>query len=528
MSLRVKEERLYVENQLGDQSLQAVFQGTVELPTNAPEIARVVWVKGRPVVSKVTAGEDQVKLQGAIDIQMVYVPEVLEGDPVELQRVEWPGAVPFDHYVEIVGVEPHMAAHAAMEVVGCEYEVRSDQRVIDLDVVTQTSAMVRLSEAHTVITSAAVGPPKKLAVDEITINTRAPILEAPFHKEITGIVELPEDTDPMAKILDLNCQIVIPPVEVVQGGMHIRGTAAVDIIYTAVGGAVRRAVFENQLPFEVHHTDAVLKPEMGVEVDTAPRWEGFVVNDGRAIRIELVVSGTAKVYRKQAVRILTDLACPTDESIETRKETIYANNLVNEKVQQGTVQGVIELGDAAPPIRELIRATARPQVNDYRIDEDKITIDGTLDVELIYLAYTDEELKPLHAAVFPAAIPMQQTIIVGGAQPGMKVHFNTQVKDIKTDLINRETIEVFITLRTEVQVLEEVRTDVVVEAIEMTAADPDPPSITYVFVQEKDTLWKLARQYHTDESAILEANSWLQAEPDQQVRPGDKICIPRK
>jgi len=215
-------------------------------------------------------------------------------------------------------------------------------------------------------------------------------------------------------------------------------------------------------------------------------------------------------------------------SIETRKETIYANNLVNEKVQQGTVQGVIELGDAAPPIRELIRATARPQVNDYRIDEDKITIDGTLDVELIYLAYTDEELKPLHAAVFPAAIPMQQTIIVGGAQPGMKVHFNTQVKDIKTDLINRETIEVFITLRTEVQVLEEVRTDVVVEAIEMTAADPDPPSITYVFVQEKDTLWKLARQYHTDESAILEANSWLQTEPDQQVRPGDKICIPRK
>ena len=59
-----------------------------------------------------------------------------------------------------------------------------------------------------------------------------------------------------------------------------------------------------------------------------------------------------------------------------------------------------------------------------------------------------------------------------------------------------ETIEVFITLRTEVQVLEEVRTDVVVEAIEMTAADPDPPSITYVFVQEKDTLWKLAAVPH--------------------------------
>lgn len=528
MSLRVKEERLYVENQLGDNSLQAVFQGTVELPVHAEGIARVVWIKGHPVIAKVSAGEDQVQLQGAIDLEMVYVPEVLEGDVPELQRVKWPSAIPFDHYVEIVGVEPDMAADVSMEVLGCEYEVRSDQRVVDVDVITLTSAVVRQGQSHSVITSAAVGPPKKLAVDEITVNTRAAILEVPFHKEVTGVIELPEDADPIAKVLDVACTIVIPPVEVVQGAVHIRGAAAVDVIYTAPGGAVRRVVFENQLPFIVDHTDARLKPDMGAVVRTVASWEEFVVNDGRGLRLELAVSGTAKIYRKQAVRILTDLACPTDESIETRKETLYLDNLVNEKVQQSTAQGVIELREGEPPIRELLRAAARPQIRDLRIEEDKITIDGVLDVEFIYLAYTDEELKPLHAAAFPGVIPFQQTIIVGGAQPGMKVNLDVQVKDIKTDLINRETVEVYAVLRAGVEVLEEIRTDVVVEAIEMTEADPDPPSITYVFVQEKDTLWKLARQYHADETAILQANSWLQAEEDQTLRPGDKICIPRK
>ncbi len=528
MSLRVKEERLYVENQFGDSSLQAVFQGTVELPMHSEGIARVIWLKGHPVVSKVTAGEDQVKLQGAVDLEMVYVPEALEGDIPELQRVKWPGAIPFDHYVELVGVEPHMAADVSLEVIGCEYEVRPDQRVIDVDVITETSAVVRMGQAHSVITSASVGPPKKLAVDEITINTRAPIVEVPFHKEVTGVIELPEDGEPIGKVLDVDCTITVPPVEVTQGAMHIRGTAVVDVIYAAAGGAVRRFVLENQLPFVVDYSDASLKPDLGVEVKTHAQWEEFVVNDGRGIRIELAVTGTAKAYRKQAVRVLTDLACPSDESIETRKETLYVDNLVNEKVQQSTAQGVIELREADPPIRELLRATARPQVNDYRIDEDKITIDGVLDVEFIYLAYTDEELKPLHAVHFPGAIPFQQTIIVGGVQPGMKLNLDAKVKDVKTDLINRETVEVFAAVRTEVQVLEEVRTDVVVEAIEMTVADPDPPSITYVFVQEKDTLWKLARQYHADETAILQANSWLQAEEDQRLRPGDKICIPRK
>ena len=84
MSLRVKEERLYVENQLGDQSLQAVSRDSGTAYKCSGNSSELCGVKGRPVVSKVTAGEDQVKLQGATDIQMVYVPEVLEGDPVEL------------------------------------------------------------------------------------------------------------------------------------------------------------------------------------------------------------------------------------------------------------------------------------------------------------------------------------------------------------------------------------------------------------------------------------------------------------
>ena len=36
-----------------------------------------------------------------------------------------------------------------------------------------------------------------------------------------------------------------------------------------------------------------------VEVKTHAQWEEFVVNDGRGIRIELAVTGTAKAYRRR-------------------------------------------------------------------------------------------------------------------------------------------------------------------------------------------------------------------------------------
>jgi len=40
MSLRVREDCLIAENQLGENTLQAVFQGVVELPSLAAPIAR--------------------------------------------------------------------------------------------------------------------------------------------------------------------------------------------------------------------------------------------------------------------------------------------------------------------------------------------------------------------------------------------------------------------------------------------------------------------------------------------------------
>jgi len=48
MSLSVREDRLVAVNRIGENTLQSVLQGTVELPGDAPPVERVVWVKASP------------------------------------------------------------------------------------------------------------------------------------------------------------------------------------------------------------------------------------------------------------------------------------------------------------------------------------------------------------------------------------------------------------------------------------------------------------------------------------------------
>lgn len=527
MSLRVREDCLIAENQLGENTLQAVFQGVVELPSLAAPIARVVWVKGYPMINSLGVEQDRVHIQGVIDIQMVYAPETLEEETALLEQVDWPGALPFDHYVEVIGAEPGMVPDVDFKILSCEWEVRADQRLIDLDVITSALARVSQTYEYNVLTSANITPPKKLITDDLGLNTRVPVGELPFRKEISGILELPPDAEKIETILDLSCKPVIPGFNLSQSKVSLQGMTTVDLIYQASDTSVHCLTFEGVLPFEYEHAHPRLTTDTLFKEKIVPIWEGYVVNDGNALRIELQLSGTLQAYKQQSTRVLIDLASPAGDLVQSRKDTVYVDNFVNEKTQQSAAQGVVEIGERLPPIRELLRVIALPQMTDYRIDEDKILLEGVIDIEMIYLAHTEEETKPLFRGVFPNAIPFQQTIIMAGVEPGMKIHVSLEPRDVKPDLINRETVEVMVALRSHVCVNAYLQVEVVVEAVEIEPEDLEPPSIRYVFIQEGDTVWKLARKYHSSEEAIFQGNPTLQDSPSL-LKPGDKIRIPRK
>ena len=65
-----------------------------------------------------------------------------------------------------------------------------------------------------------------------------------------------------------------------------------------------------------------------------------------------------------------------------------------------------------------------------------------------------------------------------------------------------------------------------VEAVAVEPLEEDPPTLTYVFVQSGDTIWKLSRLYHTTEEAIIKANPSLQDDPGA-LRAGERLYIPR-
>ncbi len=527
MGLKVKEEVLHVENSVGENTAQSVLQGTLELPASAPNIERVVWLKGSPFLTDVTIGEDKVAFDGYINMQFVYMSEASELEVAGYQVVPWQNAISFNDFVEVIGAENGMIAQPKIEVLAIDWELEPDQRTLNVDVLTQLSARVKQKEEQRAVTSASINPPKKLAINDVALHTQPLVKELDVQVSFQKTIELPNDSS-IDKVLDLDLQPQITETKITLENIKIGGYLTCDVLYATEEGLIKSFLYDERVPFELVVPNSSGDQELVVEADLRVEAKADTNQDGTVLAVSGKVVGQVKLYQKNYTRAVLEITCSSGDSIEARHEKIKLDNLINEKTQQSSAQGVVEIPDNYPPMREIVKSWGCANVTEYRIDEDKVLVEGTISLEVAYLAHTDEEKRPLYCGVFRNAIPFQQVIALGGVELGMTALVDVKVKETRLDLINRETIEVDVSYRSTVKVMQPFAADVVVEALEVSPLEEDPPTITYIAVQKQDTLWKLAKRYHTSLDTIVAANSWLRERENQQILPGDKVCIPRR
>lgn len=524
MSLSVKENRVVAVNRVGENTLQTVLQGKVELPSTAAPVGRIVWVKGVPAVQSLALDQDRVYVQGAIDLTMVYVPETLEDEPAGLQRVDWPGALPFDTHVEVIGAAPEMVPTVQAAILACEWELAPGQYALDVDLIVAVTAAVEQIQEYTVISDANLAKPVKLSTDGLVLNPLTPPLELQVEKQITGMLDFDPEENAVKTILDLEPQLVWEEPILSDGKLELKGWAGLEVLLEAADRTVKLQNFTQALPLELSWDEPELGPGTVVHPQLEASCAGFVVNEGRNIRVELSLKGMVQAVKPQPIQVLTEISAPGSQ-VEVRTEPITLDSFVTRKEQQGVFRGLVELGQDLPPMREVLKSRAVAHLTDYEVEQDKLVVEGVVDLEIFYLAHSEEDTKPLFRAYFPEVMPFSQTLAVPGLEVGMQPRITVEAAAVRPDLINRETLEAAVTLRFKGDVVEYLEVEVAVEAVEVEPPEEDPPTLTFVFAQSGDTVWKLARRYHTTEDALLEANPSL--DQSAPLKPGEQIFIPR-
>ncbi len=109
---------------------------------------------------------------------------------------------------------------------------------------------------------------------------------------------------------------------------------------------------------------------------------------------------------------------------ETERLKVYL--VQGENTAQTVVRGQIEVPEAKPDVDKILSREARAKVRDVTIVPDKVIVNGTLDVQVTYIAFKPDQ----SVNFFHDSLNFTSFIDVPGARPGDEVYVEFTVEDV--------------------------------------------------------------------------------------------------
>lgn len=546
MSLELRYERLAFNVCEAENLSQSVIEGSITLPEGAPEIGRALRLKAHPCVRNVEVSEDKVLLEGACDVELLYVTFVeragtstaqtlddeedgYEDEPelpsVEerLTRVRWTGELPFAFVLELPGVQEGQDIDTHLVVQSCTYDVRSDQVTLDVDVAVEFRGRVDAVREVTVAGDVDGAEDVDVSTREMRVKNVLGVGEGKGVAE--GSLNLPGGKVP-EEIIDLQAMPQASEVSVEDGCVRVKGYVDCELLYTDDDGPQhmeweRGVPFEIEVPVEgaVRGADAELSWETGES-----ECRLTVDEHGACLDVRTPLTVDVKVGRVRRVPVIVQISSETKE-VATREENVLVMEAVGEGATVATAAGSLDLPEGSAEIERILCGEASVHVDDVHVLGDRVLVELRTDVEMLYVG-RDGDTRGTHVVRWPQAFTLDVEVPVPGAEPGLERSVEVRVDRLHFDPINRYTVDVRADLNVQVELRREVECTVVVEAAEVPPAEAKPPTYTFVVVNSGDTLWKLAARYRSDTEAIVAANPWLEEE-GANLEAGRKVCVPR-
>lgn len=506
-------ERLKVNLVQGENRVQTVVKGQIEVPEAKPDVGKILSKETDTKVRNVSIVPNKVIVEGTLSLQVTYVAfkpdqsvHSFDDDVNFTTFVDVPGAVPGDdHFVQFTVEDVSLTTS------------KKDPRKFNVAAVLSTFAKITQIDEMEILTETPEGN-EALETEDITVEH---LIGDKETKQIivSEVFEVPEEKPDVEKILKSKAEAVITDKRLVANKVIVEGEVRLQILYVAME--------PEQSVHDMHHT---IKFNAFVEVpDAQPGMNVHVLAEVEAADVEPV---TDPALRADVIVVLTVFVSETrtlqDVPTLLRDENGFTRRKlkVDREIGSGETQVVLRettnVPEPKPDIMKVLEARVdHTEVSDANILNGKVVIRGYVDVEIIYVS-TDPD-QAVHA--MHHRLNFRTFVLVEDARPDMDVSVTIDPEFISADQVGID-VHTEVVLGVSATVTEMIQQDVYVpEEAEPTVSPtetPCPP--TDYTVRAGDTLGQIAAANRTTVQMILELNPQI-TNPDV-IEVGQVIKIP--
>jgi len=510
-------EKIILEQNIGKEVTQVMIEGDIIVSDIKPDISVILQTESKVCIDRVDVSTDRVNFMGRLDIQVLYLSK---GSDKTVHSMSQTSVL--EDFINMDSVTKEMFVEVKANLANVNYEMINDRKVnyravIDVEVSAQSH------ETHEIIVDIKEIPENQLLKTGLNLNR---CVEKKSDKFITkDELTIPSGKPNIREILQCSVVISSKEVKVGNGKVSIIGELNITTLYRGDADSSLIEFTEHEVPFNGAIEISGVREDMQADVTLTSQDQYVQVRpdaDGedRVIEIEVSVDIMAKVHCQENLQILEDAHC-INKNLDIEKTKITCPKLICRNKNQFQVKEIVQLNGDCPDILQIFKVKGNPFVDEIKVIDDKVIVEGIIESSILYVAENDE--TPLYS--FNTYVPFHQIIETKGARMGMEVVLDVGVDHVGFNMMTGREMELRFLLNFNAQVVEKRDTNMItsIEFSEMEKSVlENMSSMTVYVVQNEDTLWKIAKKYNTSVDDLLVIND---IETQEQIFAGQKLLI---
>lgn len=507
--------------------VKTTFDDDFNVSDKKPDIAQIIREQGNIVINEQKLTNERLIIKGILQFAVLYISEDQER-PIHSMK----GEIPFEELI-------------VMEQAGAEDAINVHYEIDDLSVSMINSRKINLRAIVTFSVSAEEIYDEEAAVgasmEEEAKEGVSPVYTRNKTFEIAQLLLSGQDTLRLKEELSLPSgkanireilyeNATLKGVELHPGNdkLAIKGELAFTVLYMGEEGQAPEC-YEKNVPFEKeisvsgmreNHISQVHVRLLNKEIAIKQDEDG----EPRVFACEITLKLEMKNWKNEELSLLDDIYSTRGEMEITRKDAHFLN-LVMKNDSKLRLQDVLPLYAQRDEILQICTPVGTIRIDDEHMTEHGIEVEGVLEVKLLCVTGKDDQPLIANSGILPFSYLID--VKWGGALPDKEYYMyeiTPSLEQISAVMLDGNEAEIKAVICLDTIVFELIKRPIITD-VEEKPFDADEcsrmPGITGYVAAQGESLWDIAKKYHTTMQEIMELNH-LERE---ELIGGEKLLI---
>lgn len=510
----VIKKNLQFQELVKESGVNSILKEEYLIPDTHPDVQEILLIEANPIISSKEVISDKIMIEGKMEYNVIYIPRE---DNMVVNSVSY--SEKFTNYLDVNNDEHKIICEVDCKLEHIDAKVMNERKIeieSSVKIVYEIYKGTEFEFVEDIAGSVDVQIQKKTD----TINRLATSMEVELLSK--SMIRVSMDKPEIDKILKCSMMLHKREIKIGEDKIYLACYCRVSILYIAKDSEEiyhleddiyiskdedSEGLISNMIPSVVYEIE---NKDISLEEDD--------LGETRIVNLECLVKAVIKIFSNEDIEAVDD-AYSAEFLLELKSEEFSLGVVEGIQSIESTIKDNFPLkeGDKIPGA--IISSIGNIMVSDKRITQNKLTVEGVINVKVIYES-KGEKQSP---SKMEGEIPFTSVLDISGITEGMKAIAKCNIEDIYAS-VEANTIGVKAIISIEAKIYSKVNKTFISDIIEVEGEVEDKKaSVTIYVVSKGDTLWKIAKKYNTTVDEIIGIND---IEEPEMLKVSEKLLIP--